>query len=95
MIHFLKVGVQVQIQNVLICRISDQSFAMIVVSSKMWKTSSTIFRRYRNIHSFSVTDTDYNLGNFIPYEKVPGPKPFPLIGNNWRLLPFGSLAMQH
>lgn len=28
---------------------------------------------------------DYN--DAIPYEKIPGPKPLPLLGNTWRLLP--------
>ncbi|XP_019874439.1 probable cytochrome P450 49a1 [Aethina tumida] len=32
----------------------------------------------------------------LPYSEVPGPKPLPLLGNNWRFLPFiGDFQIEH
>ncbi|KAK9872098.1 hypothetical protein WA026_016143 [Henosepilachna vigintioctopunctata] len=44
-----------------------------------------------------VLETDsVGWNSAIPYEKIPGPKALPLIGNTWRFLPFvGGFQIEH
>lgn len=34
-------------------------------------------------------------GDAVPYENIPGPKPFPFIGNTWRFLPYIGIYILH
>ncbi|XP_065211300.1 probable cytochrome P450 301a1, mitochondrial [Planococcus citri] len=50
------------------------------------------FRRYRSTISITPQHIEnvssiFNDNNVRSYDEVPGPKPFPIIGNSWRFLP--------
>ncbi|XP_046403334.1 probable cytochrome P450 301a1, mitochondrial [Ischnura elegans] len=54
------------------------------VNVKKYLWSSIIFH-----HGYATEVHTQGVNSEIqPYEKVPGPKPFPVIGNMWRFLPF-------
>lgn len=51
-------------------------------------------RRFRSFSAFSLKNDDFLecasevWKTAVPYELMPGPKPWPILGNNWRFLPY-------
>lgn len=46
-----------------------------------WKTD-------RALDTLAANVEGQNLLRHRPYSEIPGPKPIPLLGNNWRFLPY-------
>lgn len=53
-----------------------------------------IIKRFQSISALSLKNDDFLDGasevwkSAVPYELMPGPKPWPILGNNWRFLPY-------
>lgn len=55
---------------------------------KVFTTAKTITRKRSQAAIITSFCPNYeNLNNLKPYSKIPGPRPIPLLGNTWRLLP--------
>lgn len=60
-----------------------------VTSTRRWKSSAapqTSFMLDEFPETRSLEDMEWRRSE--PYSKVPGPTPLPLLGNNWRFLPY-------
>ncbi|XP_026471909.1 probable cytochrome P450 301a1, mitochondrial [Ctenocephalides felis] len=47
----------------------------------------TAGRRGAHVASIAAPSAEQTFAHALPYSRVPGPRPLPLLGNTWRLLP--------
>lgn len=57
-------------------------------------TNCTVLKRYLSFNSLSLRNDEFLdcasdvWKAAVPYEMMPGPKPWPILGNNWRFIPY-------
>lgn len=53
-----------------------------------------VLKRFRSFNAFSLKTDDFLScasevwKTAVPYKLMPGPKPWPILGNNWRFIPY-------
>ncbi|XP_018568698.1 probable cytochrome P450 49a1 [Anoplophora glabripennis] len=63
-------------------------------STRRLISNSCIRRIFSAIEDISKSDIGFE--NALPYKMVPGPKPLPFLGNNWRFIPLiGGFEIEH
>lgn len=58
------------------------------------KVAKTVFsKRYRSFSALNLRNSEFlDYESAMPYELMPGPRPWPLLGNNWRFIPYIGMS---